>query len=253
MESRSSTPRINFTDSGGNGKPVVLMHGWGCSLQTLASIQATVINEGFRSIAIDFPGFGDTPEPSEVWGVEQYTTSVESLLDELHITNPILLGHSFGGRVGLLMASRRQIDKLILVDAAGVKPRRKLGYYLRVWWFKTSKRVISALFPQQKALTIIEQMRKSRGSSDYSQATPMMRAILSKVVSEDLCHVMPKITAPTLLIWGADDTATPLADAKKMERLIPNAGLVAFENCGHYSFLDNPRGFAAVLKSFLHS
>ena len=79
----------------------------------------------------------------------------------------------------------------------------------------------------------------------------MMRAILSKCVNEDLKHVMPLIKAPTLLIWGENDTATPLSDAKTMEKLIPDAGLVSFPGCGHYSFLDNPIGYKAVIKEFL--
>ena len=79
----------------------------------------------------------------------------------------------------------------------------------------------------------------------------MMRAILSKCVNEDLKHVMPLIKAPTLLIWGENDTATPLSDAKTMEKLIPDAGLVSFPGCGHYSFLDNPVGYKAVIKEFL--
>lgn len=78
-----------------------------------------------------------------------------------------------------------------------------------------------------------------------------MRQIMSRVVNEDLCHLMPKIACPTLLIWGALDTATPVSDARKMERLIPDAGLVVFEGVGHYSFLDNPYQFAAVVNSFL--
>ncbi|MDE6039926.1 MAG: alpha/beta hydrolase, partial [Paramuribaculum sp.] len=80
-----------------------------------------------------------------------------------------------------------------------------------------------------------------------------MRAILSKVVNEDLKSVMPSIKAPTQLIWGEDDTATPMRDARTMERLIPDAGLVSFPGCGHYSFLDNRGQFAAVLRSFLNS
>ena len=83
-------------------------------------------------------------------------------------------------------------------------------------------------------------------------ASPMMRSILVKVVNEDLKHVMPSINVPTLLIWGENDTATPLRDAKIMERLIPDAGLVSFPGCGHYSFLDNPYQFAAVLRSFIN-
>ena len=80
-----------------------------------------------------------------------------------------------------------------------------------------------------------------------------MRAILSKVVNEDLRHVMPSIKAPALLIWGENDTATPMRDARIMERLIPDAGLVSYPGCGHYSFLDNRPGVAAVLRSFLQS
>ena len=80
-----------------------------------------------------------------------------------------------------------------------------------------------------------------------------MRAILSKVVNEDLKSVIPSITASTLLIWGENDTATPISDARYMEAHIPGAGLVAFPGCGHYSFLDNPMQFAAVLRSFLNS
>lgn len=74
---------------------------------------------------------------------------------------------------------------------------------------------------------------------------------MSKSVNEDLCHLMPSIKAPTLLLWGENDTATPLSDARKMERLIPDAAVVSFTGAGHYSFLDAPAQFAAVLRSFL--
>ena len=109
------------------------------------------------------------------------------------------------------------------------------------------------IYGKKKAQERIEAMRARRGSSDYNNASPMRRAILSKVVNEDLMYCMPKISAPTLLIWGENDTATPLSDAKTMEKLIPNAGLVSFPGCGHYSFLDNPVQFTAVLRSFLNS
>ena len=97
----------------------------------------------------------------------------------------------------------------------------------------------------------LDARRAKAGSSDYAQASPMMRRILSKVVNEDLTARLSLIKAPTLLVWGTEDTATPLSDARKMESLIPDAGLVAFDGCGHYSFLANPVGFKAVLKSFL--
>lgn len=242
---------LHYTVSG-SGNPIILMHGWGCNHSTLNSIEA-VARENHTVYNIDFPGFGNSPEPTSVWGVEDYTSLIEKFAQKLNIKNPILLGHSFGGRVGILYASRNSVQKLILVDAAGVKPKRSLKYYFKVYSFKLSKKLVHLMYGKEKAEKMIEERRKKSASSDYAQASPMMRAILSKVVNEDLCHVMHDIKAPTLLIWGENDTATPLSDAKKMEKLIPDAGLVSFPNCGHYSFLDNPIQFAAVLRSFLNA
>lgn len=236
----------------GSGAPLILMHGWGCNLTTLASIE-NVAKDSHTVYNIDFPGFGDSQEPSTIWGVEEYTQLIEEFVKLENIENPILLGHSFGGRVGILYSSRNKVDKLILVDAAGVKPHRSLKYYFKVYTYKLGKRLMPLIYGKKKAQERIEEMRARRGSSDYNNATPVMRAILSRVVNEDLKHCMPLIKAPTLLVWGENDTATPLSDAKTMEKLIPNAGLVSFPGCGHYSFLDNPIQFAAVLRSFLNS
>ena len=214
-----------YTIEGKGTQAVILMHGWGCNHTTLASIEQ-LLTEYFTVYNVDFPGFGDSSEPTTVWGVEQYTTLIEHLVQAEKITAPILMGHSFGGRVGIVYASRNDVTKLVLIDAAGVKPARSLD--------------------------IINRYRKRVGSSDYNNASPMMRSIMSRVVNEDLCHLMPKIKCPTLLIWGENDTATPVADARKMERLIPEAGLAVFKSAGHYSFLDNPYQFAAVIRSFLN-
>lgn len=242
---------IHYTVQG-EGAPLILMHGWGCNLTTLASVEKVAV-ETHKVINIDFPGFGLSQEPNQVWGVEEYTQLIEQLLKVENIETPSLLGHSFGGRVGILYASRNKVDKLILVDAAGVKPRRSLKYYLKVYSYKLGKRVMLLIYGKDGAQKRIDAMRAKRGSSDYNNASPMMRRILSKVVNEDLKYCMPQIKAPTLLVWGENDTATPLGDAKIMEKLIPNAGLVSFPHCGHYSFLDNPMQFAAVLRSFLKS
>lgn len=243
--------KVNYTVSG-NGPDMILMHGWGCQASTLASIEK-VAAETHTIYNIDFPGFGSSDEPSDVWGVENYAGMLRQFVEKLNIKNPVLLGHSFGGRVGIVYASQYPIDKLILVDAAGVKPKRSLKYYIKVYSFKTMKRLVPLLMGRKKAAEYIESQRAKRGSADYSSSSPMMRAIMSKVVNEDLRHLMPRIEAPTLLIWGENDTATPMRDARIMEKLIPGAGLVSFPGCGHYSFLDNPIQFAAVLRSFLRS
>lgn len=242
---------INYDVSGPeDGAPIVIMHGWGCNLHTVESI-ANALNHKMRVYNIDLPGHGKSDEPKEVWGVEDYTRLVEKFIDTINIERPVLLGHSFGGRVSILLSSRRDIPKVILVDAAGVKPKRPLKYYVKVYTYKTLKHTLPIIFGKKRGQQLIDAYRGKSGSADYNAASPMMRAILSKCVNEDLCHVMPRIKASTLLIWGDNDTATPLSDAKKMESLIPDAGLVSFPDCGHYSFLDNPHGFRAVLQEFL--
>ena len=241
---------FSYTVEGAGSQAVILMHGWGCDHTTLASIER-LLTDSFTVYNVDFPGFGDSTEPPVVWGMEQYTTLIERLVQVEHIDHPIMMGHSFGGRVGIVYASRNDVAKLVLIDAAGIKPRRTLRYYIKIYSYKMYKRLLPLVVGKQRADKIIDNYRKRVGSSDYNNASPMMRSIMSRVVNEDLRHLMPSIKCPTLLVWGENDTATPVADAREMERLIPEAGLALFKGAGHYSFLDNPYQFAAVIRSFL--
>lgn len=243
--------RLHYNETGVNeGCPILLLHGWGCSHKTLSSIEK-ILNHKMHVYNIDLPGFGQSSEPDEIWGVEEYTSMIEEFIKKLNISNPILLGHSFGGRISILYASRNETSKIILTDAAGVKPKRSVKYYCKVYFYKMLKHILPLIFGTKKGNILLDKYRGKSGSSDYNQASPVMRAILSKCVNEDLQHVMPSIKASTLLIWGENDTATPLSDAHIMEKLIPDAGLVCFPNCGHYSFLDNPVGYKAVINEFL--
>ncbi len=167
------------------------------------------------------------------------------------IERPVLMGHSFGGRIAIVMASRTPVEKVVLVDAAGIKPRRSLRYYVKVYSFKAAKWLLPKIVGKSHGHALIERMRGRAGSSDYSQSSPRMRAVMSRVVNQDLRHLLPAISAPTLLIWGERDTATPIADARLMERLIPDAGLVSYPEAGHYSFLDRPAQTRAVIENFV--
>ncbi len=240
---------LNYTDSGEKDLPVIiLMHGYGCNISTLASIE-NIFKGKMRTINIDLPGHGESSDPPFVWGVGEYTEMLEELVRKLDLKSPSLLGHSFGGRIAILYSSRNEVDKLVLVDAAGIKPKRPLSYYYKVYSYKLAKKIL----PYISGKAGEEWMRRRReksGSQDYLNSSPVMRGVMSKCINQDLKKYMPLIKAPTLLIWGEKDTATPLSDAKTMEKLIPDAGLVSFPGCGHYSFLDNPIGFRAVINSF---
>ncbi|MBD5218427.1 MAG: alpha/beta hydrolase [Bacteroidales bacterium] len=245
---------MHYSESGPEDAPsVLLMHGWLCNHTTVASIE-NFLNRRLHVYNLDLPGHGKTDEPDTVWGVEENAAQVEDFIATLGISAPILIGHSHGGRLAIKIASRHpEIKKMILVDAAGIKPRRKLKYYLKVYSFKLLKKILPLIYGKNRGEAKIAEMRNKAGSADYNNSSQIMKGVMSRCVNEDLKSIMPDIKASTLLVWGDKDTATPLSDAKMMEKLIPDAGVVSFENCGHYSFLDNPAGFRAVVGEFLKS
>lgn len=235
----------------GSGRPAILMHGWGCDSSTLSLFQR-VAAEAYTVYNLDLPGFGKSEEPPTPWTIDDYTAMLEEFVQKLGLDTPLLLGHSFGGRVAILYSSRNAVNKLVLVDAAGVRPKRSLKYYMKVYSFKVAKKIYPLIVGRRRADEIIAQMRSTRGSSDYNNCSETMRRVLVMAVNSDLRHVMPRIKAPTLLLWGENDTATPMRDARIMKKLIPDSGLVSFAGAGHFCFIDNPYQSAAAVRRFIH-
>ncbi len=243
--------KVFYTKSG-SGPDMILLHGWGCDNTTLESVRRTAALT-HTVYNLDFPGFGSSPEPEGIWSVFDYADMLGQFIAATGIKRPVLLGHSFGGRVSIIYASaHHDVDKVVLVDSAGVRNPLPLRKRLKVAAFKAAKKIAPVILGKTKGAEFIDRWRGSAGSADYRAASPKMRAIMSKVIAQDLRHLMPEIKAPTLLIWGEHDDATPLADAHKMEALIPGSGLVVLPG-DHYSFLRSPAQFAAVLSSFLAS
>ncbi len=243
---------INYIEEG-EGDLVVLLHGWGSNI-TLFNASVELLSKGYKVVTMDMPGFGESEEPKEPWCVDDYVDFVLEFLKDYDSDKVTLLGHSFGGRVIIKLCSRElpfEVHKVILVDAAGVKPKKTLKQKIKQRIYKMTKwifslKIVLMLFPDA-----LENLRKRNGSADYNSATPIMRQTLVRVVNEDLTHLMPNIKAPTLLIWGTEDDATPLSDAHIMEKLMPEAGLVTFEGAGHYSFLERQGQYLRVLASFM--
>lgn len=242
--------KIFYQETGDpHGSPALIMHGWGCNHSTVRFI-ATCLEDHMRVINVDLPGHGQSSEPDSVWGTDDFANLMEKFIEALNINEPSLIGHSFGGRTAIKMASEVMVKKLVLVDAAGIKPKRPLKYYLKIYSFKALKRILPVIMGKQRGEKKIESLRNKGGSADYKAASRIMKAVMSRCVNEDLKDIMPLIKCPSLLIWGDNDTATPLSDARTMEKLIPDSGIVSFAGCGHYSFLDNPAGFKAVVREF---
>lgn len=243
--------KMRYDRIGDGPQAVIVMHGWGCKASTVQVLADAAASPATTVYNLDLPGFGGSQEPPAEWGVYDYARFIGAFADSRGIERPVLIGHSYGGRIAIVYASQRAVSKLILVDSAGIKPRRSFRYYIKVYSFKAARHLLPVLLGRRKGGEIIDRMRGKAGSADYQAASPVMRRVMSTSVNQDLRHLMPSIKAPTLLIWGEKDTATPLRDARIMERLIPDAGLVCYEGCGHYSYLDRPGQTTAVIKSFL--
>lgn len=237
----------------GQGQTIILLHGWGAQLQSFQPVYDYLIPY-FRVYAIDLPGFGQSEPPHTIWDTQAYTICIQQFIQQLAIDNPIIIGHSFGGRIAIRLATTTlKIPKLILVDSAGIKPKRTIGYYIKIYLFKLIKKVLTLPGLNTIFHSWIERAKRKLGSTDYQNAQGIMRDILISVVNEDLTPLLAKITAPTLLIWGEQDKATPVSDGERMAQLIPNAGLVILKNAGHFSYLDKLNEFLLIIDNFLQA
>ncbi|MDE5764974.1 MAG: alpha/beta hydrolase [Ruminococcus sp.] len=244
---------INYEQKG-EGEMIVLLHGWGSNIKLFANL-IELLSKKYMVVAMDMPGFGGSDEPPSAWCVDDYVDFVIDFIRDYGTDKVMLLGHSFGGRVIIKMNSRKnlpfEIKKVILVDSAGILPPKSNKKSFRTRWYKFCRSVLSVGIVQKLAPNALEKLRVKYGSADYAAASPLMRQVLVKVVNEDLEPLLPNIKCPSLLVWGVNDTATPLSDGEKMEKLIPDSGLVKLENAGHYSFLEQQYTFNRVMSSFM--
>lgn len=244
---------INYVQKG-SGELVVLLHGWGSNITLFANL-IELLSKKYTVVAMDMPGFGKSEEPPSAWCVDDYVQFVVDFLEEYKAEKVTFLGHSFGGRVTIKMCSRNdlpfKIEKIILVDSAGIMPPKSNKKSFRTYYYKVGKAFLSMGIVRKIVPDALENFRKKMGSADYAAASPLMRQVLVKTVNEDLEPLLPNIKCPALLVWGVNDTATPLSDGEKMEKLIPDAGLVKLENAGHYSFLEQQYMFNRVMCSFM--
>ena len=181
---------------------VVILHGWGANLKTMESV-ARGLAKNFKVYNLDLPGFGDSCEPTKDFFVEDYARIVKEFLKKVKVDTCTLIGHSFGGRIITVLVGKLGYNakKIIYVDAAGVKPKRRLSYYIKVYSYKLAKNVIKLIYSRERVEQIINDLRKKSGSDDYRNANDNMRKTFINVINEDLTHLFKNIKVPTLLIW----------------------------------------------------
>ncbi|MFA4930790.1 MAG: alpha/beta hydrolase [Patescibacteria group bacterium] len=218
---------------------IVFLHGWG--------VEATIFQDIYTNIdswvAIDWPGFGGSQIPPVAWRVLDYANFLHDFLQKLKIDNPLLIGHSFGGRVIIKYCAQNLgvVKKVILIDSAGVKDDGQRVKWLEIlaWGGRWLKKI-----PGIKK--VVKSVGRQFQSSDYRQAGAN-RATMRKVIGEDLQVDMKKIKVPATIIWGEDDQETPLADGLTIHRLIVGSKFYSIKQAGHFPFVDQRESFMQIL------
>lgn len=256
METLIDGINIRYRITGQGDRTAVILQGWGTDMKLYDPVAAD-ISDSYRVVQFNLPGFSDSDEPPEPWGIEEFTVWFIHFMEFLEVKRVTLIGHSFGGRIMIWLASRSKeelpfvIDSLVLIDAAGIQrektPKQKRS--IRRYHFRRALFHFPLFYYYFRDAVDIWQGQQ--GSADYRNSSPMMKKCMVRAVNNDLTYRLPDIPYDTCLIWGDNDTATPLVDGEDMERLIPHATLHVLKGTDHFSFLRSPDEFRDIIRSFL--
>ena len=230
---------------------VLALHGWGADSSLMYPIAERLAPLGYRVFMPDLPGFGQTALPPTTWGISDYVAFVLAYMDANHLGQVFLIGHSFGGRLGLVLGAEHsgRIRKMALADSAGVPPKRSLNSRMRLSLYKGIRSGLNKIGAKSIAERMSAWYSNRYGSSDYKSAGAL-RETFVRVVNEDLLPYAARVACPTLLFWGEKDEDTPLWQGKLLEKTIPDAGLIVYPGAGHYSYLEHSGEFVRVVDHF---
>lgn len=236
----------------GGGQPIVVVHGWGANISLMQPLADALVPHGFQVFAPDMPGFGESAPPDQAWTMDDYARYLIAFLDTHQLERVDYIGHSFGGRLGLMLGADypQRINKMVLIDSAGIPPRRAIGSQMRLSAYKTIRDGLYRIGAKTTADTLRAWYVNRYGSPDYKETSGAMRDTFVNVIGQDLRPVAARVRVSTLLLWGEADLETPLWMGKALEQIIPDAGLVTFPGAGHYSYLERLPDTVRIIKHF---
>jgi pimeloyl-ACP methyl ester carboxylesterase len=259
-------------DRAQTGPPLIFVHGLAGSWPNWLE-QLPVLADKHRVIALDLPGFGHSPMPSEQISISGYARLLDRLMDALGIDAAAVVGNSMGGFISaeLAIAFPQRVERLVLVSAAGISTYDHRGAARTVPVLRRAERILAAYTawmasksdtvarrPRLRDATLnvvtrhpsrlpaalaAEQLRGS-GKPGFMQA-------LEANLNYDFHERLREIACPTLIVWGEDDRLIAARDAKVFGELIPGSRVVMYADTGHMAMLERPAAFNALLEDFL--
>jgi pimeloyl-ACP methyl ester carboxylesterase len=239
----------------GEGKQVLLLHGWDANIGLMWPLAERLSPLGYRVYIPELPGFGGSETPPEAWSVFDYAKFMLLYMAHHDLDRVYLIGHSFGGRLGLILGADHpdRIVKMALANSAGVRPRTAFHRRARLTAYKFIRDSLNRLGMRTFADQLRHGYNRRYGSVDFQNADGVMRETFVRVVNEDLLPYAARVTVPTLLFWGDQDKDTPLWQGELLEKTIPDAGLIVHKGAGHYSYLDRLADTVRVMDYFFKS
>lgn len=234
----------------GIGKVLLFLHGWQDNLHTFDSL-VSILSPTLRIIRLDLPGFGKSEAPKETWDLNNYVQFTKDFVQKLDIQVYAFVGHSFGGRIAIKGEATKnlQAQKIILIGSAGIAKNRTFRNSL----LKILAKIVGLITYIPPLIFWRERLRKKIYSfigSDYLNTGKLKETFLN-IIFEDISASAKKITTPTLLIWGENDTETPLSDGKKLAGLIADSKLKIISGVGHFVHKEKSQEVAKLIQEFL--
>ena len=254
METQICGLKTEYLISGNGDIPVVLLHGWGSSFDVYKGV-ISALNDRCKFYAVNFPACGGSEIMKEKWNLDNYCEFVTEFISAMGIDHKdaVFIGHSHGGRVILSLAGNGIITpkEIVLFDSAGIVAEKTKRQKRRAKNFKRIKKVLTLPVIKNFSGSLLDKARRHYGSADYNAAPPVLRNTMVSLVNTDLRDKLSNIKCPTLLIWGENDTDTPLSSAEIIKSKISDFGLCVIKGTGHFSFCEKPYEANAILRAFI--
>lgn len=237
----------------GSGKEnIIILPGWGNTRPTF-NLMIDALKKYYNVYILDYPGFGNSSFPNRNLTIYDYAELMQNFINILDIKDPIVITHSFGTRIALILNAKLKIKfkKLIIIDGAGIKKKKCILLKSKQFLYKLLKK-LSIIFPKKFKKLYLKKLVNIFGSADYKSLNDNMKKTFSNIVSEDLSYLLKDISSETLLIWGEKDCDTPLKDGIKMNNSIVDSGLIIIKNGTHFSYLDVPFYVNNIIIEFVH-
>lgn len=235
--------------------PVVILHGWALSAKTFAPLVSELKKHDIHAMAPDFPGFDSLHIPPKPLSLGDYAEFLDTYFRKRQIEKPILIGHSFGGRVALKYQSEhpKNVTALILTGAPGFTPvsRKKLALFITIAKIGGTILSLPVLYRLKDRVRLWYYY--VIGARDFYRAEGVMRETFKNIVKESLVSCMENVRVPTLLVWGANDIIVPEQIARRMEKVIRGSKLAVLPREGHNVPFTNPALFAQTVVPWIQS